>query len=122
MQGSQGLQGVQGGILAGVPQNQKTSLYTLISSDVGKHVSTNSNVIIPVSVFVPGDTITIYNNSSVDINISKQSGQEANITLYLSGTAVNTTTRTLAQRGLCTLLCITGGSTPTFVIAGTGLS
>ena len=122
-QGSQGVQstqGVQGSILTNVPQNSKSASYTLLASDVGKHVSTNAGVIVPISTFFPGDTITIYNNSSADITISKQSGQEANITLYLAGTA--TTNRTLAQRGLCTLLCIVGGSTPTFVIAGSGLS
>jgi hypothetical protein len=124
-QGSQGVQstqGVQGSILTNVPQNSKTTSYTLLASDVGKHVSTNAGVIVPISTFFPGDTITIYNNSSADITISKQSGQEANITMYLAGTATNTTNRTLAQRGLCTLLCIVGGSIPTFVIAGSGLS
>ena len=121
-QGAQGLQGTQGAIIPGVPQNSKTSSYTLIATDVGKHISTNSNVIVPVTVFSSGDTVTIYNNSALDILISKQSGQEANITLYLAGTSTNTTNRTLAQRGLCTLLCIIGGSTPTFVIAGSGLT
>ena len=118
-QGLQGLQGTQGAILGNVPQNSKTTSYTLLASDVGKHVSTTSTVIVPVSVFSPGDTITIYNNSALDITIFKQS---ESVTMYLAGTSSNSTSRTLAQRGLCTLLCIVGGSTPTFVIAGSGLS
>ena len=38
-----------------------------------------------------------------------------------AGTA-NTGNRTLAQYGVATILCITGGATPTFVISGAGLS
>lgn len=121
-QGTQGVQGVQGSVLSGVPQNSKSSPYELLATDVGKHIATSANVIVPISVFSPGDTITIYNNSSVQISISKKSGQEANITMYLAGSSSNSTTRTLAERGLCTLLCIIGDSTPTFVIAGSGLT
>jgi len=125
-QGTQGLQGVQGSILSNVPQNSKSAQYTLQISDIGKHVSTTyapgigtASIIVPISVFSPGDTVTIFNNTSSDITISKQS---SSVTMYLAGTSTDTTNRTLSQRGLCTLLCITGGSTPTFVIAGSGLT
>ena len=37
-QGLQGLQGLQGGVLATIPQNSQTANYTLVASDVGKHI------------------------------------------------------------------------------------
>jgi hypothetical protein len=96
-----------------ITQNSKTTSYTLIASDAGKHISTNSGVIIPSGVFSAGDAITIVNNSSSTINITATA-----VTCYYSGTAL-TGNRTLAQRGVATALCI---ASDTFVIAGAGLS
>jgi hypothetical protein len=99
---------------ATIPQNSKTSGYTLQLSDVGKHISiTTGGVIVPSSVFSAGDVISIYNDSSSDQTITATS-----VTMYLAGTST-TGNRTLAQRGLCTILCV--GSN-TFVTLGGGLT
>jgi hypothetical protein len=86
----------------GLPQNSQTSGYTLVLADAGKHISiTTGGVTIPangVTAFPVGTTIVVYNDSA--------SGQTIGIstdTLRLSGTA-STGNRTLAQRGLCTLV------------------
>jgi hypothetical protein len=97
-----------------IPQNLKASTYTLLATDTGKHIYTNSNVTVPAGVFSVGDIVSIVNYSSGNITIV----QGGFVTMYLAGTAT-TGNRTLAQYGLCTLLCI--GSN-TFVILGGGLS
>ena len=99
----------------GIPQNAQTSAYTLVSTDNGKHISiTTGGVTVPSAVFSAGDTISIYNNSAADQTIT----QGASVTLRFAGT-VHTGNRTLAQRGLATVLCV--GSNE-FVISGGGLS
>jgi basic membrane lipoprotein Med (substrate-binding protein (PBP1-ABC) superfamily) len=61
-----------------------------------------------------GDVVSIYNNSAAAQTIT----QGASVTMYLAGTAT-TGNRTLAQRGVCTVLCVAAN---TFVIAGAGLT
>ena len=87
---------------------------TLVIGDRGALVSVTAGVTIPVSVFSSKDTFTIYNNSSANITITQGSG----LTLYLVGTAT-TGNRTLAQRGLATVLFI---SATEAVISGGGLT
>ena len=100
---------------AGIPQNAQTSAYTLVSTDNGQHISiTTGGVTVPSAVFSVGDTISIYNNSAADQTIT----QGASVTLRFAGT-VNTGNRTLAQRGLATVLCVGNNE---FVISGGGLS
>jgi hypothetical protein len=65
-------------------------------------------------VFAIGDTVTIYNDSATAQTIT----QGASVTMYLVGTAT-TGNRTLAQRGLCTVLCVASN---TFVVTGGGLT
>lgn len=103
------------GELRSVPQNSQTSAYTLVVGDAGKHISiTTGGVTVPSGVFSTGDTITIYNNSGSNQTIT----QGASVTMRQVGTA-NTGNRTLAQYGLCTLLCVASN---TFVITGGGLT
>lgn len=98
-----------------VPQNSQTTGYTLVAADAGKHISiTTGGVTIPASVFSVGQAVTIYNNSASSQTIT----QGASATVYQAGTA-NTGNRTLAQRGLATVLCVASN---TFVISGAGLS
>ena len=114
-QGVQGRQGVQGTFGPGtIPQNAKTSNYTLQSSDIGKHIALNSSadVIIPSSVFLAGDVVSVYNNTSSDITIQGGGG------VRMAGTSL-TGNRTLAQRGIATILCT---SLNQFVIFGQGLT
>jgi hypothetical protein len=115
IQGTQGIQGIQGQILSGMPQNSQTTSYVLVASDAGKHISiTTGGVTVPSAVFSAGDSITIFNNSGSNQTIT----QGASATLRYAGTAT-TGNRTLAQYGVCTVLCY--GSN-TFVIAGQGLT
>lgn len=103
------------GELRSVPQNSQTSAYVLIASDAGKHISiTTGGVTVNSGIFSIGDTITIYNNSGSNQTIT----QGTSVTIRQVGTA-NTGNRTLAQYGLCTLLCVASN---TFVITGGGVS
>ena len=68
----------------------------------------------PSGVFSAGDAVTIFNNSASNQTIT----QGTSVTMRQAGTA-NTGNRTLAQYGLCTVLCVASN---TFVITGSGLS
>jgi hypothetical protein len=86
----------------GLPQNSRTSAYTLALADAGRHISiTTGGVTIPANsavAFPVGTTIVVYNNSASAQNIAITSD-----TLRLAG-AATTGTRSLAQRGLVTLV------------------
>jgi hypothetical protein len=113
--GAQGIQGIQGFTNASVPQNSQTTGYTLVVGDAGKHISiTTGGVTVPSGVFSVGDVVSIYNNSGSNQTIT----QGVSVTLRLAGTA-NTGNRTLAQYGLCTVLCVASN---TFVISGSALA
>jgi hypothetical protein len=97
------------------PANSQTTGYTLVAGDVGKYINiTTGGVTVPASVFSSGDVVSIYNNSSSNQTIT----QGGSVTMYLVGTAT-TGNRTLAQRGLVTVLCVASN---TFVISGGGLT
>lgn len=100
-----------------IPQNSQTASYTLVSGDAGKHVFTTSGVTIPSGVFTVGQAVSIYNNTTGNITIT----QGTNVTLRQAG-ASGTGDRTLAQRGLATVLCVSGANGTEFVIGGAGLS
>jgi hypothetical protein len=101
----------------GLPQNAQTASYTLALTDAGKHISTTSGgVIVPANgsvAFPIGSTIVIYNNSSSSQTISITTD-----TMYLAGSAT-TGSRTLAQRGLATLVKV---ASTTWAISGAGVS
>jgi len=98
-----------------IPQNAQTSSYVLVAGDAGKHISiTTGGVTVPASVFSVGDAISIYNNSGSAQTIT----QGASVTLRFVGTAT-TGNRTLAQYGLCTVLCVASN---VFVIIGGGVT
>jgi hypothetical protein len=87
---------------------------TVISSDRGKYLNISSNVTINSSTgFASGDTVSVYNASTSNITIIA-----TGITLRFAGTAT-TGNRTLAQKGIATVLCV--GSND-YVISGAGLS
>jgi hypothetical protein len=96
-----------------IHQNIQSSSYTLVASDLGKHIYTNAGVTVPQSVFNAGDVVSIVNSSASTITIT----QGTSVTMYLSGVG-STGNRTLALRGAATLLCV---ATNTFVIMGAGL-
>lgn len=103
------------GELRRIPQNAQTGAYVLAASDVGKHISiTTGGVTINTGIFSIGDAISIFNNSTSNQTIT----QGASVTLRLAGTAT-TGNRTLAQYGVCSILCVAAN---TFVISGAGLT
>jgi hypothetical protein len=103
------------GNVRAIPANAQTTAYVLLSSDAGKFISiTTGGVTLNTSIFTAGQNVTIYNNSGSDQTIT----QGAGVTMRQVGTA-NTGNRTLAQRGLCTLLCV---ASEEYVITGGGLS
>ena len=105
------------GELRNIPQNYKTSAYTLVASDAGKHIYYSGSaaaITVPSGTFSVGDAITIISaNSSTDITIV-QSGT----TIYNAADG-SSGTRTLASKGMATLICV---SSNVFAISGAGLS
>lgn len=98
-----------------VPVNTQTAAYVLVASDSGKYINiTTGGVTVNASIFSTGQSVTIYNNSASNQTIT----QGTSVTMYLVGTAT-TGNRTLAQRGVCTILCVASN---TFVITGGGLT
>jgi hypothetical protein len=114
VQGSQGSQGTFGP--ATIPQNSQTTSYQVASTDNGKHISiTTGGVTVPVGIgFGAGDNVVIFNDSGSNQTVTSGVG----ITMYLAGTA-STGNRTLYQRGIATILCI---SSNRYVISGAGLT
>lgn len=100
-----------------VPFNTQSTAYTLVVTDSGKVISTNSSVTVPSNIFSVGDTITLWNNSTTAaISIIQGTG----VTMYWAGQAAATSgNRTLGLLGLSSLIC-TG--TNQFAITGAGLT
>jgi hypothetical protein len=92
-----------------VPANTQASPYTLVASDHGKVIIASDTITLPAGIFSTGQTISIYNNTASDISINRSS-----VTMYwvTDGTDAD---RTLATRGVATILCV---GTNTFVITG----
>lgn len=110
-QGIQGASGATGPVQTNIPLSTNT---TIVSTDAGKHIDATTGVTINSSTgFAVGDAVTIFNDTAGNITITATS-----ITLYNAGTAL-TGNRTLAQRGLATVLCV--GSN-VYVIGGAGIS
>jgi hypothetical protein len=86
----------------GLPQLTKTASYTLALDDAGKQISiTTGGIVIPANASVAfpiGTTIVIYNNSAAAQSITITTD-----TLRLAGSS-STGTRSIAQRGLGTLV------------------
>lgn len=85
----------------GLPTSLQGGGYVLVLGDMGRQISITGGITIPANAavaFPDGTTIVIYNNTAVAQNIAINSD-----TLRLAGTGT-TGTRSLAQRGLCTLV------------------
>jgi hypothetical protein len=87
---------------------------TLVVGDRGALVAATGTVTVPASVFAARDVVTIANDSASSISIAQGSG----LTMYLVGTAT-TGNRTLAQRGVATVVFI---SATVAIISGGGLT
>jgi hypothetical protein len=90
-----------------IPQSgaAKTSSYTLTTGDVGEFIQVGSggSVTIPDATFAAGDAVSVFNNTSGNITITCTI-----TTAYIGGTDSDKATVTLATRGLCTILFISG--------------
>jgi hypothetical protein len=102
-----------------LPQVAKSSNYTLVASDSGKHVLTTAiglTLTIPSSLEVPwpiGTVLTFVNSAAGNISIAITAD-----TMTLAGTTT-TGTRTLAQNGRAEALKIGVG---VWIISGVGLT
>ena len=83
----------------------KTASYTLATTDVGKYIQLGASgaIIIPDATFTEGDAISIFNNTSSAITITCTI-----TTAYIAGTDADKATVSLATRGVCTILFISG--------------
>lgn len=83
----------------------KTSSYQLTTGDVGKYVQVGSggSITIPDATFAEGDVVVIANNHSSAITITCTI-----TTAYIAGTDTDKATVSLATRGLCNILFLSG--------------
>lgn len=90
-----------------IPQSgsDKTTSYTLATTDVGKFigVGTSGSIVVPNSTFAAGDVVSIFNNTSGNITMTMSI-----TTAYIAGTNTDKDTLTLATRGVATILFISG--------------
>jgi hypothetical protein len=83
----------------------KTGSYTLALADIGKYVQVGSggSITIPNSTFAEGDVIVVVNNHTAAITIT------CTITdAYIGGTNTDKATVSLATRGVCNILFLSG--------------
>jgi hypothetical protein len=87
------------------PVGTKTSSYTLAVGDVGEYVQVGSggSITIPNSTFAEGDVVVIANNHSAAITITCTISDA-----YIAGTDTDKATVSLATRGLCNILFLSG--------------
>jgi hypothetical protein len=83
----------------------KTASYTLATSDIGEliEVGASGAITIPDATFSTGDVILIFNNTSGDVTITCSI-----TTSYIGGTDADDASITLATRGICNVLFISG--------------
>lgn len=83
----------------------KTTSYTLATGDVGKYVQVGSggSITIPDATFAEGDVVVIANNHSAAITITCSI-----TTAYIAGTDTDKATVSLATRGVCNILFLSG--------------
>ena len=90
-----------------IPQSgsDKTTSYSLATTDVGKFVGvgTSGSITVPNSTFAAGDIVTIFNNTTGNVTLTMSI-----TTAYIAGTNTDKDTLTLATRGIATILFISG--------------
>lgn len=95
------------GDVRAIPQSgsDKTSSYTLTTGDIGNFVGigASGSITVPNSTFSAGDAISIFNNTSGDRTITCSI-----TTAYIGGEDADKASVTLATRGVCTILFISG--------------
>ena len=95
------------GKLRAIPQSgaAKTTTYELAVTDVGEFIEVGSGgaITVPNATFSAGDAVVIFNNTSGNITLTLSI-----TTAYLGGTDADKATLTLATRGVCNVLFISG--------------
>ena len=90
-----------------IPQSgaAKTTSYTLATGDVGEfiEVGASGSIVVPNATFAAGDAVVIFNNTSGAITLTMSI-----TTAYIGGTDADKATISLATRGLCNVLFISG--------------
>jgi hypothetical protein len=83
----------------------KTTSYSLQTSDVGKVVGVGSggSITIPNSTFAAGDAVLIFNNTAGDVTITCTI-----TTAYIAGADADVASVTLSTRGVCNILFLSG--------------
>ena len=90
-----------------IPQSgaAKTTSYTLALGDIGEfiEVGASGSIVVPNSTFAAGDAVVIFNNTSGAITLTMSI-----TTAYIGGTDADKATISLATRGVCNVLFISG--------------
>jgi hypothetical protein len=83
----------------------KTGSYTLATTDIGEFVEVGSggSITVPNATFAAGDAVVIFNNTSGAITLTMSI-----TTAYIGGTDSDKATISLATRGICNVLFISG--------------
>ena len=94
-----------------IPQSlsDKTTAYTLASTDVGKYigVGTSGSIVVPNATYsdsvaiANGDAVSVFNNTSGNITLTMSI-----TTAYIGGTDADKATITLTTRGIATILFV----------------
>ena len=106
------------GNLRRIPRKEPTSgtSYTLVADDSGRVITHGATIVMAANgTFTHGDAITIYNYSASGITIDASTNSA--LLHWTDGTTAATGDRTLASRGVATLLCVEGTNN-TWVITG----
>jgi hypothetical protein len=87
------------------PVGTKTGSYTLAVGDVGEYVQVGSggSITIPNSTFSEGDVVVVVNNHTAAITITCTISDA-----YIGGTDTDKATVSLATRGVCNILFLSG--------------
>jgi hypothetical protein len=85
--------------------SSKTSSYTLATTDIGELIEVGSSgaITIPDATFSTGDVILVFNNTTGNVTITCSI-----TTAYIGGTNTDEASITLATRGICNVLFISG--------------
>ena len=90
-----------------IPQSgaAKTTSYTLAVGDIGEFIEVGSggSITVPNATFAAGDAVVIFNNTSGAITLTMSI-----TTAYIGGTDADKATISLATRGICNVLFISG--------------
>ena len=82
----------------------KTTSYTLVAGDVGKFIElrTGGTIVVPASIFVAGDAISVFNNTSSSISCTCSDVT----TFYKGGTDADISSFSVTTRGVATILFV----------------